>query len=134
MDPRSQAQVEFAQSAPLRRAWVDTDDLNDGLNRRGKKIENDLHYSAEGYKELGRRFAREAIGLIRNSTLPVRFTEDFEKGHERWEVTDAKSWTHRKVDDNHVFGIHRRGSDYNRKCAARTTSRSSATYGWLISS
>jgi hypothetical protein len=101
------AQVEFAEASP-RRAWVDTDDLNDGKNRRGQEIENDLHYSAEGYKELGRRFAEKAIGLIR----PVIFEEDFEKGHDRWETTDEKSWTHREVDGNHVFGINRRGSDY----------------------
>jgi hypothetical protein len=37
---------------------VNTDDLNDGLSRKGKAIKEDLHYSAEGYKELGRRFAK----------------------------------------------------------------------------
>ena len=37
---------------------VNTDDLNDGLSRKGKAIKDDLHYSAEGYKELGRRFAK----------------------------------------------------------------------------
>ena len=56
-------QVEVADSNP-RYDWVDTDDLNDGLNRRGKEIENDLHYSAEGYKTLGRRFAEKSIQLI----------------------------------------------------------------------
>lgn len=40
---------------------VNTDDLNDGLNRKGKEIKNDLHYSAEGYKELGRRFAKVCL-------------------------------------------------------------------------
>ncbi len=59
-------QVEFAQSHP-RTDWVDTDDLNDGLNRRGKEIRNDLHYSAEGYKTLGSRFAEKAIKLIRDA-------------------------------------------------------------------
>lgn len=56
-------QVKVAESLP-RGAWVDTDDLNDGLNRRGKAIKNDLHYSAEGYKVLGKRFADAAIELI----------------------------------------------------------------------
>ncbi|MEM1069459.1 MAG: sialate O-acetylesterase [Planctomycetota bacterium] len=56
-------QVKVAKSNP-RFAWVDTDDLNDGLNRRGKAIKNDLHYSGEGYKTLGRRFAETAIELI----------------------------------------------------------------------
>ena len=44
------------------------------------------------------------------SKLPVLFTEDFEKGHGRWETTDAESWTHRKVNSNQVFGINRRSS------------------------
>ncbi len=104
------AQVEFAE-AGRRGAWVDTDDLNDGKNRRGEEIENDLHYSAEGYKELGKRFAEKAIGLIK----PVDFEEGFEKGHDRWETTDKISWTLRKVDGNHVFGINRRNSDYEPK-------------------
>jgi len=59
-------QVGIASDHP-RSAWVDTDDLNDGLNRRGKPIKNDLHYSAEGYKILGKRFADKAIGLIQSS-------------------------------------------------------------------
>ena len=45
--------------------WVDTDDLNDGTNRKGKTIKDDLHYSADGYKQLGQRFAEKSIGLIR---------------------------------------------------------------------
>lgn len=45
-------------------------------------------------------------------TLPLLLSEDFEKGRDRWEVTDEKSWTHRVVDGNAVFGINRRESDY----------------------
>ena len=60
------AQVKVAESNP-RFSWVNTDDLNDGINRKGKKIENDLHYSAEGYKELGKRFATNALKLIRQN-------------------------------------------------------------------
>ena len=59
-------QVKVADSNP-RFAWVNTDDLNDGLNRRGKAIKNDLHYSGEGYKTLGKRFAETAVKLIENS-------------------------------------------------------------------
>jgi len=44
--------------------------------------------------------------------LPLVFQEDFEKGRERWEVTDETSWTHRVVDGNAVFGINRRESNY----------------------
>ncbi len=57
-------QVDVAESHP-RGAWVDTDDLNDGLNRRGKPIKNDLHYSAVGYKIFGERLAEKAILLIK---------------------------------------------------------------------
>ena len=59
-----EAQTTVAESNP-RFAWVNTDDLNDGMNRRGKKIKDDLHYSADGYKTLGKRFADSATKLIR---------------------------------------------------------------------
>ena len=45
---------------------VNTDDLNDGVSRRGKEIKDDLHYSAEGYKILGRRFAEACVQIIQN--------------------------------------------------------------------
>jgi len=47
-------------------AWVDTDDLNDGLNAAGNQIEDDLHMSVEGYRVMGQRFADAAIALIGN--------------------------------------------------------------------
>jgi cytochrome c2/glucose/arabinose dehydrogenase len=47
--------------------------------------------------------------------LPLAFSEDFENGRDRWEVTDETSWTHREVDGNYVFGINRRNSDYQPK-------------------
>lgn len=46
-------------------AWVDTDDLNDGKNRKGKSIGNDLHYSADGYRQFGSRLAEAAIKLVK---------------------------------------------------------------------
>jgi len=49
------AQEKVAADDP-RTAWVDTDDLN------GPK--DDLHYTKEGYEELGRRFAAKAIELL----------------------------------------------------------------------
>ena len=57
-------QEKIAKSNP----WfqlVNTDDLNDGFNRKGKEIKDDLHYSADGYKELGKRFAKKALQLIK---------------------------------------------------------------------
>lgn len=58
------AQVAVAEADP-RGAWVDTDNLNDGKDKRGKEIKDDLHYSVEGYKTLGQRFADKAIALIK---------------------------------------------------------------------
>ena len=43
---------------------IDTDDLNDGLNEAGNEVNNDLHYSVEGYEIMGERFAEAAIRLI----------------------------------------------------------------------
>jgi hypothetical protein len=57
-------QVKIADDHP-RGAWVDTDDLNDGQNRKGKPIKNDLHYSKDGYVTLGKRFADKAIALVK---------------------------------------------------------------------
>ncbi len=53
-------QVKVAESDP-RFDWVNTDDLNDGLNRNGKEIKDDLHMSARGYVTMGERFAAKAI-------------------------------------------------------------------------
>jgi hypothetical protein len=58
-----EAQVAVAASNP-RFTWVDTDDLNDGINVQGKESKNDLHMSVKGYPILGKRFAEEAIRLI----------------------------------------------------------------------
>ena len=57
-------QVMLAEKNP-NCVWVDTDDLNDGKNRRGATIKNDLHYSADGYVKLGQRFADQAVRLIK---------------------------------------------------------------------
>jgi len=65
-----EAQVEVAETEP-RTAWVNTDDLNDGLSRRGKEISNALHYSAQGYIALGRRFAQKSIELILLNNQPA---------------------------------------------------------------
>lgn len=61
-------QMKVAESDP-RFDWINTDDLNDGYNRQGKEIHNDLHISAEGYVTMGQRFAEKAIQLIGNSHL-----------------------------------------------------------------
>jgi len=59
-------QVKVGESNP-RFDWVNTDDLNDGVNRKGKEIINGLHMSAEGYVIMGKRFAYTSIQLIENT-------------------------------------------------------------------
>lgn len=59
-------QVNVAESNP-RFDWINTDDLNDGVNRKGKKIKNDLHMSTEGYVSMGKRFADKSIQLIKKN-------------------------------------------------------------------
>lgn len=56
-------QVSFADSNS-NAAWVDTDDLNTGVNKQGNPIKDDLHYSVSGYKLFGERLAENAIRLI----------------------------------------------------------------------
>ncbi|GAA3559356.1 sialate O-acetylesterase [Snuella lapsa] len=60
-------QVKTAESNP-RFDWINTDDLNDGIVRNGKPIENDLHMSANGYITMGKRFADKSIELIEKFT------------------------------------------------------------------
>ena len=47
--------------------------------------------------------------------LPLVFSEDFNAGHDRWELTDDKAWTLREVEGNNVFGLNKRTSDYTPK-------------------
>jgi len=56
-------QVKVAESNP-RFDWINTDDLNDGVNRGGKEIKNDLHMAEVGYEIMGKRFADKSIQLI----------------------------------------------------------------------
>lgn len=44
-------------------AWVDCDDLNNKKNKQGV-VRDDLHYTAEGYATLGRRYARQMRLLL----------------------------------------------------------------------
>jgi hypothetical protein len=58
-----EVQVSVAEGSP-RGAWVDTDDLNDKAAKGGQGTFDDLHYSPEGYRILGERFAKAAIDLV----------------------------------------------------------------------
>ncbi|WP_299668236.1 sialate O-acetylesterase [uncultured Polaribacter sp.] len=59
-------QVKVAESNS-RFGWIDTDDLNTGINRKGKKIKDGIHMTADGYVVMGERFAHKAIELIKNN-------------------------------------------------------------------
>ena len=58
-----ESHVKVAESLP-NGTWVDTDDLND-LKSKDGSVKNDLHYSPEGFRILGQRFAEKAIELIK---------------------------------------------------------------------
>lgn len=58
-------QVKVGES-DARFRWVNTDDLNDLFDKRLRKNTDDLHMTDDGYVKLGKRFALEAIELIRN--------------------------------------------------------------------
>ncbi|MDD5276812.1 MAG: sialate O-acetylesterase [Methylovulum sp.] len=57
------AQVQVAEADSSHSIWVDTDDLNGDVDK--------LHYTDEGYRILGERFALAAIKLINNKTSPL---------------------------------------------------------------
>ena len=58
-----EVQETFVAQHP-RAALIDTDDLNDGESRKGEMYVNDLHYSAEGFRLLGQRFAEQSLALL----------------------------------------------------------------------
>ena len=58
-------QVKFAD-ASASRAWVNTDDLNDKVNKKTGELKNDVHYTPEGYRIFGERLAKEAIQLVQS--------------------------------------------------------------------
>jgi len=60
-------QTKFVEERP-HSALVDTDDLNDGVGRKGEAMVNDLHYTADGYRIFGQRLAEASIGLINQRT------------------------------------------------------------------
>ena len=61
-------QMAVAGADP-RGAWVDTDDLNDDKGTEGAdgKRKKDVHYTGDGFRLLGERFAKKAIELIKKS-------------------------------------------------------------------
>jgi hypothetical protein len=79
-------QVEIAESSS-RYAWVNTDDLNDGIGKGGKPVKNDLHYTKEGYGVFGERLAAAAVKLIRaelcfGGAMSVHAAESFPHAEE----------------------------------------------------
>lgn len=59
-------QVAVAESNP-KFAWINTDDLNDGISRKGDEIKDDLHMSVQGYITMGSLFANKSIQLIKSN-------------------------------------------------------------------
>ncbi|MEL7336046.1 MAG: sialate O-acetylesterase, partial [Planctomycetota bacterium] len=73
---------KIGQSGP-RSAWVDTDDLNDGVARSGKAIKDDLHYSANGYRIFGQRLADAAIACLERTDIPYGLAPPITTGYHR---------------------------------------------------
>ncbi len=67
------AQVELAETSS-RIKWVDTDDLNDGANKKGEQVHNDLHYTKAGYDLFGRRLAEAAIHLVQQQVNRTEYS------------------------------------------------------------
>jgi hypothetical protein len=57
------------------------------------------------------------VGLAQEPVrdLPLIFSEDFDQGVDRWELTDPKSWELHDDGGNKVFGLNKRISDYQPK-------------------
>jgi len=60
-------QEGLADASP-RGAWVNTDDLNDGVKVKGEIVDNDIHYSKKGYDILAERYIEKAIQLIKENS------------------------------------------------------------------
>ena len=63
------AQVNVAEESE-QGAWVDTDDLNSGVDKKGNTVKDVVHYTPEGYRTLGKRFADKSIELIERNVTP----------------------------------------------------------------
>ena len=50
--------------------------------------------------------------LAEEKELPLIFEEDFEKGAENWQPSDAKAWNVKKTDKGQVYSQHKKKSDY----------------------
>jgi Carbohydrate esterase, sialic acid-specific acetylesterase len=72
-----EVQVKLAEDDP-HGAWINTDDLNDRVDKKtGEKV-NDTHYNGKGLKILGERFAEKAIGLIEKQKSVKKIEEPAE--------------------------------------------------------
>ena len=52
-------------------------------------------------------------GAAEKSDLPLLFEDDFEKGSDAWEPTDASAWKLNENDGGKAYGIIKRKSSYN---------------------
>jgi len=85
-------------------AWIDTDDLNRGVNPWGGFSFEDGHFPPAGYVIMGQRFARQACLLLDPDlkTDPAIFAEHFIDSHEQIRehaATGKKSEAHPSLAD-----------------------------------
>jgi len=75
--------VKLAEEKP-NGAWIDTDDLNRGVNPWGGFSFSDGHFPPHGYEVMGKRFAAKATALIAPGLKPdpAIFAERFIDSHE----------------------------------------------------
>jgi hypothetical protein len=51
--------------------------------------------------------------LVAEEELPLLLSEDFEEGHERWELFDPEAWELKHLRDGHVLSQFERSSSYS---------------------
>ena len=52
-------------------------------------------------------------GMAADADLPLVFSDNFEKGADRWEPTDPKAWKVTQIDGKRVYDQHKKRSSYN---------------------
>src|SRR5262245_24552199 len=53
-----------------------------------------------------------STSLAEEQELPFVFEDDFEKGAENWQPSDAKAWDVKKTDKGQVYSQHKKQSDF----------------------
>ena len=78
-------------------------------------------YFALGLAMASHAFAADLDTDSQSKGMPIVFSENFEQGSDRWDLTDENAWylhpksTEEGAEPNQVFGLNRRTSDYTPK-------------------